>query len=121
MSYNRRSPSNMPTGPPNDILLRPGVDRIFNSLENRRRRLILLLLKRGMIDTEADVMVRGDSEAERVRTHLLHSDLPKLAESGYVEWDRETGGISRGPRFDEIEPLLELIEEHADELPTGWP
>jgi len=38
-----------------------------------------------------------------------------------VEWDRETGTISRGPRFDEIEPVLELIENHPEELPPDWP
>ncbi|WP_449405170.1 hypothetical protein [Haloarcula amylovorans] len=44
-----------------------------------------------------------------------------MAEAGYIEWHRETGEVSKGPRYDEIEPLLDLIENHVDELPPNWP
>ncbi len=104
-----------------DVLLRPGIDQVFESLGNRRRRLVLLALKRGSVETEADVMVRGGNETASAEIELYHNHLPKLAEAGYIEWDPDTGEISEGPRFDEVEPLLELIERHADELPPGWP
>lgn len=66
-------------------------------------------------------MVRGGDETASAEIDLYHCHLPKLAEAEYVEWDPGTGEISAGPRFDEVEPLLEFTERHADELPPGWP
>jgi len=33
-----------------------------------------------------------------------------------AEWNRETGTIRRGPRYDEVVPLLELRDVARDEL-----
>ncbi|MEF8806659.1 DUF7344 domain-containing protein [Natronomonas sp.] len=103
------------------LLLRPGMDRILDILRKRNRRLILLLLKEGTVETHTDLMIRGENKTKEVGIALRHTHLPKLEDTGYIEWDRETGEISKGPRFEEIVPLLELIETHADELPPGWP
>lgn len=103
------------------VLFQPGMDQILESLASRHRRVILLMLKQGTVRTETDVMVRGRTETNEEEIALTHNHLPKLAEAGYIEWDRDTGEISKGPRFDEIEPLLDLIESHADELPPDWP
>ncbi|MFC6720675.1 DUF7344 domain-containing protein [Halovenus amylolytica] len=104
-----------------DILLRQGIDQIFENLSNSHRRLILLLLKQGRIKTETDVMVRGGNNSTEAELALIHNHLPRLDDAGYIEWERDSGDISKGPRFEEIEPLLELIETHADELPADWP
>ncbi len=101
--------------------MRPEIDRMLDIMSERRRRLILLLLKRGTVETTDDVMLRGNGESDTSEIQLVHSHLPKLEDAGYIEWDRDAGDISKGPRFDDIEPLLELIENHADELPPGWP
>lgn len=106
---------------PKDTLMSPGIDRVLDSLAPRHRRWVLLMLKRGTIEHETDLTVRGESDVENLEFDLVHNHLPKLEEAGYIEWDRDTGEISRGPRFDEIEPILELIENHPDELPPGWP
>ncbi|MEF8809109.1 DUF7344 domain-containing protein [Natronomonas sp.] len=103
------------------VLRRPGVGQMFDLLRKRHRRLILLLVNDGAIETEADVIFRGGADSEIAEIELKHNHLPKLADAGYIEWDRETGRISKGPNFDEIEPLLELLENHADELPPDWP
>lgn len=103
------------------VLLRPRLDRLLEIVSKRRRRLILLLLKRGAIETTDDVMLRGSGESDASEIRLTHDHLPRLEDAGYIDWDRNTGEIAKGPRFDEIEPLLELIENHADELPPGWP
>lgn len=125
MSHRGNKSPDAPAGPsasePGEVLLRPGIDRVFESLRNRRRRLVLFAVKHGNVETEADVMVRGGNETASAEIDLYHNHLPKLAEAGYIEWDPDTGEISEGPRFDEVEPLLELIERHADELPPGWP
>ena len=103
------------------VLLRPRVDRVFECLSNHQRRWILLLLREGVVETEADVMNRGGCGRESGRLALTHTHLPKLEAAGYVEWNRETGGISKGPQFDEIERFVTLVEQHADELPHDWP
>jgi hypothetical protein len=45
-----------------------------------------------------------DDETELLKAELFHTHLPKLEGAGYIEWDRETQRIRRGPRFDEIAP-----------------
>lgn len=105
--------------PPEHVLLRPGTDSVLEGLSDRRQRLILVLLKKGAVGTVADAAVRGRDNTGEIM--LVHNHLPKLAKAGYVDWDRDTGEISKGPRFDEIEPLLDLIEAHVDELPPDWP
>jgi len=104
-----------------DILLHPAIDQIFENLSNSHRRVILLLLKEGSITTETDVMVRGENSSTEAEMALVHNHLPRLDDAGYIEWDRDSGEISKGPRFEEIEPLLELIETHAEDLPADWP
>lgn len=104
-----------------DLLSHPEIDQIFENLSNSHRRLILLLVKQGAVKTETDLMVRGADDSEVAEMALVHNHLPRLDEAGYIEWDRASGELSKGPRFDEIEPLLELIETHADELPADWP
>ena len=88
-------------------------------LGERQRRLLLLLLRQKGRLLENDAMFRG--KREQVEQALVRHHLPELEKAGYIEWDRETGEISKGPRFDEIEPILELMEKHDDELPPDWP
>lgn len=104
-----------------NILFRPGMYRILDCMCSQHRRQIVLLLKQGTVQTEADMMVRGGNDIEEIEKNLTRNHLPRLEEAGYIEWNRDTGEISKGPRFDELKPLLELIENHADELPDGWP
>ncbi len=103
------------------FLLRPGIDRILDILRTSHRRQILLLLNEELVETKDDVMMRGEGNSDEIELELETNHLPKLEEAGYIEWNRETGEISKGPNFEEIEPLLKLLEEHADELPPGWP
>ena len=51
---------------------------------------------------------------------MKHTHIPKLADMGFVEWDRETGTLSKGTNWSEIEPLLELLRDNRDELPEEW-
>lgn len=39
---------------------------------------------------------------------------------GLIEWDREAGQVRRGPDWKEIDPLLNLIQNHRDELTDNW-
>lgn len=70
-------------------------------------------------DSNSDAV--DDATLTEMRTTLYHRHLPKLAEAGYIEWNRDTDTIRRGPNFDEIGPVLRLMADHEDELPTEWP
>jgi len=104
-----------------EILLQEGLDDKIRILSKRQRRLILLTLKHDGEKTERDVLFRSGDEMDDAELQLVHNHLPRLEEAGYIEWDRDSGTISKGPRYDEIKPLLDLMENHADELPPDWP
>jgi hypothetical protein len=46
---------------------------------------------------------------------LYHRHLPKLAEMGVIEWDRETHWVTRGPEYEQVRPLLAFLSENYDE------
>jgi hypothetical protein len=88
-----------------------------------RRQLLLALLEHNPQDDSDQDPLRHATDAEEseeLRTELVHNHLPKLEEMGFIEWDRETNEIRKGANWDDIAPLLELIENHRDELPPGW-
>lgn len=99
----------------------PEVDQIFHAVSIRYRRVILLLLSREEVLRETDIMVRNENPIDEVEKDLHDNHLPLLAEAGFIEWNQETGKITKGPRFNEIQPMLELIENHSDKLPPDWP
>lgn len=106
----------------NHVLLRPGVGRVLEALGKSHRRRILIELRYGRVNHVDDVVMRGGgSDPTGSELQLRHTHLPKLVDRGYIEWDPDTGEISRGPNYHEIEPLLDLIERHGDELPPDWP
>lgn len=103
------------------MLSRPGVAGAVNVLRAGHRRRLLRGVSADRIGHETDAMTRDRADEAETESELRRTHLPMLEAEGLIEWDRETGEISRGPRFDEIEPFLELIEDHEDELPPFWP
>jgi hypothetical protein len=100
------------------------LDRALDALGHKyRRRLLVGLLDHNPQDDDdaqrAETSL-GDDLGEEVEVALIHSHLPKLEQAGYIAWDRESGEISKGPNWDEIAPLLQLLGDHADELPDDW-
>lgn len=55
----------------------------------------------------------ADANKADIRTH--HVYLPKLAEYNYIEWDRDAHVVTSGPSFDDVRPLLELLDEQRDD------
>jgi hypothetical protein len=89
-----------------------------------RRRLLVDLLEHNPQDDEdtrlpADVTITDD-ELAKLRVDMTHVHLPKLEAAGVIEWDRDQNEISKGPVFDELRPLLELMDEHSEDLPDHW-
>jgi hypothetical protein len=88
-------------------------------LSHPHRRRVLTLISRRNPRDEAEFA--PDAPAGDVGAiSLQHNHLPKLADAGFIDWDRERQRVMRGPRFDEIAPLLDLLHAHRDELPADW-
>ena len=111
-------------GPDDDL---PGeerdpLERVFDALRDpiRRRILAALVGGGGPIDEEAIVssVDGGSRDVRRFRIDLVHVQLPKLERMGYVEWVPGVA-VRPGPRFEEVEPVVELLLEHEDALPVG--
>lgn len=81
-----------------------------------RRRLLHTLLESpvGTVDVE-DTRHETSSAVS-----MQHVHLPKLEQLGYVSTDFGGEHVKRGSRFDEIAPLLELLDSHDEELPVEW-
>jgi hypothetical protein len=56
-------------------------------------------------------------ETDEEMVELYHTHLPKLEGAGYVDWNEAEKTVQRGSRWDEIEPILELIYSHLCGLP----
>ena len=97
-------------------------DNLFDALTSiHRRRILVALLDHN--PQPAPDLTDGPWETPAEKTSLLterHVHLPKLAEYGYIEWAPSEQEITRGPRFEKIRPVLELLDENQDELPEEW-
>ncbi len=104
-------------------------DRAVDALGHRYRRRLLVALRDNnpdADDTSRDVgwavetIEKAENSETNVETQLIHNHLPRLDEKGYITRNRAAGTLERGPQWDEIEPLLGLLCEHAENLPDGW-
>lgn len=85
-------------------------DRYFTALAREPRR---DLLRSVLQQPRHRVQIRERGSRERV-VELVHVHLPLLEDADLIEWDRESRTIARGPNYDELEPVIELLE-----APTG--
>jgi len=103
---------------------RATLDELFEVLSKPPRRRILTALAAANPTNEAEFVPRdftGDERGEDILMRLHHTHLPKLDEAGFIEWNPDSKTITRGPRFDEIAPLVKLLVANCDEFPAGWP
>jgi hypothetical protein len=83
-----------------------------------RRQLLTALMQTSSHDTRLSPpetgLTDGGTQREAVAMHHIH--LPKLADYGYIDWDREAHTVEKGPQFEDIKPLLTVLNEHAPSL-----
>lgn len=94
------------------------VDDVFDALRHKQRRRILYSLIEHESRRElsiVDLMNSGKYQG-RQWVALYHNHLPKLNELGYIEWERESCTIGRGPQFDEIIPFIRSAMNNTNEL-----
>lgn len=84
-----------------------------------RRRLLLWIREHNPEDAEQIPrdMTDSDTEFERMFSQMYHLHLPMLAAAGVIAWDSDQNVIRRGPEYDELRPLLNLLRDHKEELP----
>lgn len=103
--------------------------------DDTRRRLLVQLVNNESVDIADESLLEGAPQnassptnqqefaktgSSHTRTvSLHHNHLPKLRSHGMIEWNRETQTLSRGEAFEEIEPLLRLLDTNSRALPTG--
>jgi hypothetical protein len=98
-------------------------DEIIEALADiQRRKLLLRLIEHNPQDDTPVVIADSQSDADAVEqlVEMHHVHLPKLVDYGFIEWNTETHEVMKGSKFDEIRPLLELLDNHEDELPADW-
>lgn len=105
-----------------DELAHVPFDEVLDALRHiQRRKLLFALLDHNPQDDSPAVLADSGEGADDLETlsAMSHVHLPKLVEYGYINWNRDAHEVTQGPNFDEIQPLLELLVEHQDELPDS--
>ncbi|MFB6130515.1 MAG: hypothetical protein ABEJ28_06815 [Salinigranum sp.] len=94
------------------------LDRVFETLGHPLRRRLLLAVRDRSAFHERGVSIHEvapDEHADGFVAEMYHVHLPKLADSGYVDWDRRDEVIRCGPRFEDLSPVLEALSEWQSE------
>lgn len=58
----------------------------------------------------------ANADKQAIRSYHVH--LPKLARYDYIEWNRGATLVTKGPQFDDVQPLLEVVEAQRDDRAT---
>lgn len=92
------------------------LDEQLDILSDARRRDLLLALSNETPRTvRTNTAAIQRTEERRDATRMYHIHLPKLEDCGYICWNKETERVTKGPKFAEIQPLLELVTEYEEE------
>lgn len=105
----------------------PSRDEVFSALSNNRRRNVITYLKYhdgddARVRDIAEQLAAWENDLEipevtykqrkRVYTALHQSHLPKLAESGFIEYESDRGLVSLTEESKQLEVYLEIVEEN---------
>jgi len=98
------------------------LDAVFSILGDRdRRRLVSELVETDSLSVEEFARSADRDEFRVDDTRLYHVHLPKLHDAGVCNWDRDAGAVRRGPCFDDVAVVVEVLRANGDALPGGWP
>lgn len=101
------------------------LNAVFSALSHPMRRRVLATIHDPPSQVsggfEPEDFLRRDGPRERPMVELHHNHLPRLDSEGFVDWDDETNTVTRGPRYEEIQPVLSALQTNSDELPGDWP
>ncbi|TYL39519.1 hypothetical protein CV102_04275 [Natronococcus pandeyae] len=81
--------------------------------DERRQQILFSLADDPSPTTPGSPPDAGGSEIG-VRVAQYHTHLPKRADHGFVRWTPEENVLEEGTKFEEIRPVLELLEEYRE-------
>lgn len=95
-------------------------DSLFEVLSDRRRRFVLHSLQTAELPVSADeltteivawearrpVSARSGDERDGIKSSLLHNHLPRMAESGLIDYDEIRQTVTQMDRVDEVRTHL---------------
>ena len=88
-------------------------DQALGVLADRRRRKILEMLREGNPRLESEFTIsefaREVDEPQISEIDLYHVHLPKLADEGFIEWDKDTKTVRRADAFDRVEVIIDAL------------
>ena len=85
------------------------IDSLLAAVADGTRRRVLERLEGAEGGVREADLVEGEPSDAAVR--LRHVHLPKLADAGLVEWDRDAGRVERGATFERVLPFLRTARE----------
>ncbi len=91
------------------------LDKHMDILSNIHRRRLLIALSRENPQNDGTEPIWDQKHRER-SILLQHMHLPTLEDHGYIDWDRASKQVVKGPKFDKIKPLLTLFVENQETL-----
>ncbi|UPW01499.1 hypothetical protein M0R88_05185 [Halorussus gelatinilyticus] len=105
-------------------------DNIFDALSSKRSRYVLVALReaegpidlRELVDTVAawetnkPIDLVSEEHCKRVFTSLRHSQLPKLAMMGLVEYDETDEVVERGPYAEQADAYLDIAASRDENV-----
>lgn len=92
------------------------INSMMDALKRRPRRAVLMTLIEDTGEVSIGTLERRLTQGN-TRVQLHHSHLPRLANAGYITWDPDADTISRGVKFSEVEPLVQLLKEYEARHP----
>jgi len=98
-------------------------DKLLGALADPyRRELLFALIEHNPQDDDdpdpLDIHAEGEDSLGKMNIFMGH--LPQLEDLGIINWDHDKSHITKGPDWEEFEPLLNLIAENKDKLPAEW-
>lgn len=89
------------------------LDDLLGALSHARRRKLLNSLSAD--PPPQRIIDSGITVDDDMVMH--HNHLPKLANCGLINWDREANRVTKGPNFEAAEEILEFLADNEGILP----
>lgn len=93
------------------------LDGAFRALAHPERRRLLNALADHNPQSDQSFEYPDDVPLESIETkdyihmRMHHNHLPMLEKAGFIEWHTDDREITKGPNFDVILPLLQVIDD----------
>lgn len=109
----------------------PSIDEVLKMLRNRRRRAIFYYLREhevatvdelaahlAALETETPVSEGDVDLSERIELELVHTALPKMADSHFIEYDSRSSTVRYADPPEHLQLLLGVLKRF-DDPPSG--